>query len=232
METLNILHKSGVNIFKTDEHGQDIVEIAIQNQNIKVLNLCSQLGYHFGVMHDNGKFPIIMAAESGFSLVANFLILKGVNCNVRRSKDWASPLLIAAENGYLELLMTLIDVCDLYAVNLNGENLMHIAVLNHQAQTVNYLSTLKEFETLIKMPDKLMGYTPLELIVIQNNQEIAKLLIDLGFSFEMTASIKTLLTDTSPVIQKLFRQPLVHEQSIFNPLVASDSSVNFSLRPK
>lgn len=227
-ETLAALYKHGINIFKTDAKGQDIIQIALQQQNIKVLSLCKRLGYEFGVMNFDGKFPIICAAESGCSLVIDFLILCEVNCNVRRTKDKATPILIAAENGYLDAFKTLIDVSDLKAINCNGENLLHLAVLNHCPQIFDTFMECEAFTDLLQSPDKMMGYTPLELIAIQNNTEIAKLLLSKGVSFELSKKLKLLIGDISPEIKQLFSKKMLHPLGIFKDSneLSQQSSLN------
>ncbi|PHT82375.1 hypothetical protein T459_15390 [Capsicum annuum] len=79
--------------------------------------------------------------------------------------DWATSIHIAANEGRVNMMRELLFHCpdSLEMLNSNGQNALHVAILNYKTGVVRFLLNSKESHNLIDEPDN-DGNTPLHLL--------------------------------------------------------------------
>lgn len=97
-----------------------------------------------------------------------------INCI---SKAWMTPLMLAAEKGFYNIVVLLCssEKVDLNCKDFMGRTALHIAALNGYTQIVSFLINLNGIE--LNSPDK-NGSTPLHLAAQADKVDIIKILVE------------------------------------------------------
>lgn len=100
--------------FASREGGQDrLVKLpkslheAVRLRNLRAVESLLSRGHSIKDVDEKGRTALMVAAEVGDCVIANFLISKGADCS-ERDKEGRSALNIASENGHHNIL-TLLD---------------------------------------------------------------------------------------------------------------------------
>lgn len=121
----------------------------------------------------SGSAPLHLAIQNKNSKFISWLLTKSPDLNLKNS-DGTPPVLLAYEKKQTSTIKELITAgAEPGATNLEGNNLLHIAVLNGDSKYVS--SLVKDLPILIDSSN-ISGMTPLMISVSKSNQSILNIL--------------------------------------------------------
>ncbi len=71
---------------------------AVRSQDLDLIKRVAEKTTNFNEADENGRTPLMIAAEVGCNIIANFLMSKGASMH-SRDNDGKTPIDIASENG-------------------------------------------------------------------------------------------------------------------------------------
>lgn len=175
---------------------QDIIAIA-ECDNRKIIDAIltkSTVGYP-GL--DGGYASLLKASETGNLYAVRKLLERGSIGEIHLTKKEATPVFLASKNGYNEIIVVLLES---KKFNINtcdhvGNTPLHMAATGDHVNTIKLLIENKANITLSNN----QGDNALHSALLNNNREIALILIEEGQTLENTKSFlhaKNLLHET------------------------------------
>lgn len=122
-----------------------ILRLAVGGQ-CPIVAAALEYGADVHAVNQYGMTSLSHAARLGFKEMAVMLLNAGADINQRSNDGNGNPLLLATQNGQLEILKILIArECDLSVKNPSGQNALAIALANKKEAAITMLSTLEAF---------------------------------------------------------------------------------------
>jgi ankyrin repeat protein/L-ascorbate metabolism protein UlaG (beta-lactamase superfamily) len=156
----------------------EIHNAALNGDLTKVKELLAKDPSLLNAANDVGRTPLHVAANSGHTELAVWLIKQGADVNRRESSYQLTPLHLAVWNGHLEVTRLLLTHgADLQAREKDNENALYYAALSNNLELVKYLvgKGLK-----VKDSGSSAGNTPLSIAVQNGNFAVASYFISRG----------------------------------------------------
>lgn len=159
IESIKNFLKKGVDVNTKNHNGFTPLHIAVQNEQIDIVQLLVDLKADVNIKSSQGSTALHYAVEIGNNDIVKIL-LNGENCCVNATSiDGTTPLHIAAKKGSIRIVEDLLNV----------------------RASVNSV-VLSDFS-----PEKCDGYTPLYFAVENGGKEVVKLLLKRGANVNDTA---------------------------------------------
>ncbi|XP_059470991.1 uncharacterized protein LOC132193991 isoform X3 [Neocloeon triangulifer] len=177
-EICRLLVENGADLSAVDEDGNDALHCACiggKLENIKYL--LGLNGFSVEKKSRYGKTALHMAAENDHVAMAEFLLSKGANVNVR--DDYTStPFILAAQFSCEEMCRLLVENgADLSAVDKYGHDALHLACLGGKLHIAKYLLGLNDFSVEMKGRDE---KTALHMAAYKGHVAVAEFLLSKG----------------------------------------------------
>lgn len=158
--------------------GKTLLSYAIGTQNEAMIACLVELGADVNMANNDGKNPLILAADKGNISIIEYLVAKGAEVNQVDRKSNVSPVFLAAQNGHEEIVKYLVECC----ANVNrergdGATPLWIANKNGHIAIVKYL--LEHGSD----PNKGGGFnvpTQLTIAALGGNEDMVRLLVRYG----------------------------------------------------
>lgn len=176
----SLINKMDVN--HQDENGYTQLHLAVENEDLKVVEALLKAGANPNVRDKHGNTPFLLAAKDDNIEMMNLLIDSGkLELNVQSNTN-LSPLLIAAYYNYIEIVERLImgdhpgNKMDINSRNINGFTHLQIAVENNFIEVVELLLKAGADPNI----EDNNGNTPFPIAAQDGNIEMMNLLINSG----------------------------------------------------
>ncbi|KAL1458264.1 hypothetical protein WDU94_008426 [Cyamophila willieti] len=181
---------------------------------------------------ENGRTPLFIAAEHGYTSMAALLIHKGANVN-RKDDKGLTPLHLACFFRYLDIVKLLLSKnADVHADGLMGTPILSVTIWDRPPRArLNDKNLLDLLSVLIKyganVNDKVGELSPLHFAVKENNVKVLDLLItnkvDVNASIYgiplLTVAVEKESIDIIQAILKVDNLDLnLRDESMYTPL--------------
>mmetsp|Transcript_12828 Transcript_12828/g.19448 ORF Transcript_12828/g.19448 Transcript_12828/m.19448 type:complete len:687 (+) Transcript_12828:88-2148(+) len=176
-------------LHELDQDGATLVHWAAKREDtIKFLELLHEKGLnlHLPTQNKLKMYPIHWAASEGLIFIVAWFIRHqlndpGVNPLQARDASGCTPLLVAAQNGHVDMVAYMIQKgADPGAIDDSKDSALHWGAYKGTSSIVGLLLHLDSSASFLDIPDA-FGQTPLHLASVRGNTEVVQyLLYDAG----------------------------------------------------
>ncbi|KAJ6249289.1 ankyrin repeat and socs box protein [Anaeramoeba flamelloides] len=106
-EIVQLFLNNDVNLEKKDKYGCNALYLSCESGNVQIAQELILAGACLNTKSDKGNFPLYLASHQGNNLLTQLLLTSGAY--VDQTYEGWTPLLIACQNGSLEIVKTLLD---------------------------------------------------------------------------------------------------------------------------
>jgi len=187
-EVCLLLLKYGANLNQKDSYGHTPVFLALKGHHFGLVDDFLIMGGEINIKKHNGRTALHDSAASGDLQVIDYLVSVAktktkVLMNLKDSKG-ETPLHTAVAADQVEALKAFLKISsvDMFAINDNGRNFIHIAIQHGSLKVLAFLkgSMMPVSTLLLNLQDSTKKrWTPLHLAVSKNNIHLVKALVDL-----------------------------------------------------
>ncbi|MBN2681571.1 MAG: ankyrin repeat domain-containing protein [Bacteroidales bacterium] len=223
------LLENKVDILALNNKGENILHFASKSNNpqfIEMLILSNK--FEINASDYFGNTPLINACSASNTKSSELLIKAGAKINIANSFGF-TPLIYSAINNNLELIELLVKAgahinYSEIAENseLIGTPLLFACKTNANIKTIETLLLLKANPN-VRNPELT---TPLMFAASNNNNEVAKLLINYGAVLSKTDNLnKTVLDYANEELKPFIKQGIEEETKLFNVIIKNDNEL-------
>jgi len=174
---LLLAHGADVNAVAPVDGTNALIMAAIRG-NTAILQSLLDAGADVNATNIQGATALHSAAQEGHSESVALLLKVGADPHASGLKQQVTPLFLAAQGGHVPVMRALVETgVDVNATNPDGYTPLHIAVLNDQSATTQYLIKAGANVRLKGGDD---GYTPLHAAAIGSSKDATRVLLEAG----------------------------------------------------
>ncbi|XP_067660035.1 ankyrin-3-like [Haliotis asinina] len=181
MDTVKyVLTNDFVDIDSRNNNGITAVMLAVQGGLAEIFDLMVRKGANMSFVNDDKQTILHMACEEGHSEIVKYIIRENVVNINGRDDEGKTPVLLAAEQGYLDIVILLEGKgADLSVVDDWGENILHMLTVEGQLNLAIYLLTQKNVVQNINKKS-LTGRTPVMVAALCGQRDLFDILVKYG----------------------------------------------------
>ncbi|KAJ6228316.1 no mechanoreceptor potential c [Anaeramoeba flamelloides] len=180
-EILQLFLNSNVDLERKDKNGCNALYLSCESGNVKIAQELILAGARLNTKSDKGNFPLYLAAHQGNNLLAQLLLTSGAY--VDQTYEGWTPLLIACQNGSLEIVKTLLDhqASIHYCDPKDGFSAIFIAIENRHSNIFLELFNRKADLHSVNFYSE----TPIHIACQVGDLEIIKIMIENNVDFDI-----------------------------------------------
>jgi ankyrin repeat protein len=185
-ELLDAIYNDNFNLFKllinkvdinaTYNNGNTALIIAVDKNNLQIVQLLIAKGADINIKNNNGYTALIFAVGKNNLQIVQLLIAHGADVNIKNNNGYTALIFAIAKNNLLIATLLLENGANINIQNTKGATILINAIINKHLEILTFLIQ-KGADINIK---DIQGNTALIIAIITQNLEIAKLLIEHG----------------------------------------------------
>jgi ankyrin repeat protein len=181
------LINKGVALEARNNYGHTPLHAAVQNGHFEIVEQLVNKGVDVDARDNRGNTPLHLITQNYFSLprvklIVGKLLERKANLEAKNN-DGYTVLQLAAQHGYINLIDFLVaSGDDLMVRDVEGNTLLHLAVLESRAELAGHLVSLNRDLLEAKNGE---GNTALHLAVLNSDVELIDPLLKLGADLEV-----------------------------------------------
>ncbi|XP_067659947.1 ankyrin-3-like [Haliotis asinina] len=181
MDTVKyVLTNDFVDIDSRNNDGITAVMLAVQGGLAEIFDLMVRKGANMSLVNEDKQTILHMACEEGHSEIVKYILTENVVNINGRDDGGKTPVQMAAEQGYLDIVALLEGKgADMSVVDDRGENILHTLILDGQLNLAIYLLTQKNVVQNINKKS-LTGRTPVMVAALWGQRDLFDILVKNG----------------------------------------------------
>ena len=190
MEGVKAALKRGEDINQRGQHGVDALIMAMKHYEKDVAHYLIEQGIGHEVVDDHGRNSLLWAIWRQYVILAETLIKKGADVNVRNPDDNKTPLIYVSMHPHMKehhhLIHMLVDYgADVNDIDVNDHSALFLSSMNGHADCVE---ALLEHGAFVDHRQKLNGHTSLHAAAENGHKDVVKALLEHGADVSLLAT--------------------------------------------
>ena len=190
LDSVKAALERGENINQQGQHGADALIMSMKHYEKEVATFLVAKGIGHDVVDDHGRNSLLWAIWRQYVEIAEILIKRGANVNVRNPDDQKTPLIYVSMHPHMKehhhLIHMLVDHgADVNAIDRNDHTALFLSAMNGHGDCVE---ALLEHGAHVDHRQKHNGHTSLHAAAENGHSDVVEALLEHGADVTLTAT--------------------------------------------